>query len=63
MTKQAPAGTTHLWQLRDRTEFWRETGEFTKEGHPKFVRFIHSRNDWAKTPVAIDASQLVEVAS
>jgi hypothetical protein len=51
-----PEGTTHIFRnnnLGPATEFYKETG-VSKGGYPEYVRWIKTRNAWAKVPQAFD---------
>lgn len=55
MSYQYPNGTTHVLNsnVDNRVEFYKEVG-VSREGFPTYVRWINSRNDWAKVDQAFD---------
>ena len=50
-----PAGTTHVFRdsHRNTVEFYKEIG-VSSHGNPTYVRWIKSRNNWAKVDQAFD---------
>ena len=54
-----PEGTTHIFtdSYRNSTEFYKEVG-VSSHGNPTYVRWIKSRNDWAKVAQAFDHVKL-----
>lgn len=54
-----PKGTTNFFRNKagEPNEFYKFTG-YSSNGNPEYVRWIKSRNDWAKTPQAFDHVKL-----
>ena len=62
-----PEGTTHVLTMtypNSVVEYYKRIGT-SKYGNPTYVRFIKSKNAWAKTPQAFDCvkNDGVEVTS
>lgn len=57
--REPPPGATHRFPNTNR--FYRYTGDYSTNGYPKLVRWIWSRNAWAKTPLSIVTDYIVEV--
>jgi len=48
-----PEGTTHVYTYKSTVEYYKRIGT-SSFGYPTFVRWIKSKNAWAKTALAFD---------